>query len=349
MIRERWFGGRRSRTFTLQWHLTQACRFHCRHCYDRSSRLELDGEQATRVLEDLQATARRHRVRPQVCLTGGDPLLHPFFWEIYRQAAAMGMHLSVLGNPIAPESIVRLLGIQAPAYYQVSLEGLCQHNDAIRGAGHFDQTMAFLKEARRRDFTTHVMLTLTRANLDQVLPLAEAVRGLTARFTFNRLAQVGEGADLQAPEPDAYAAFLLRYLEARHANPVLGVKDNLFNIIRARLRRPLFPGCTGHGCGAAFDFVALLPDGEVHACRKFPSRIGHILQERLADILASPTARRYRAGPAACRDCRLRTRCGGCPAVTFGRGGDPLEDRDPDCFLQDLPASGGKRPARQVG
>ena len=35
MIRDRWFFGRATRSFTLQWHLTNACPFHCRHCYDR--------------------------------------------------------------------------------------------------------------------------------------------------------------------------------------------------------------------------------------------------------------------------------------------------------------------------
>ena len=34
-------------------------------------------------------------------------------------------------------------------------------------------------------------------------------------------------------------------MNARRLNPVLGFKDNLFNIIRDRFKRPLFPGCTG--------------------------------------------------------------------------------------------------------
>ena len=35
----------------------------------------------------------------------------------------------------------RLLNIQLLGYYQVSLEGLWEHNDSMRGAGHFDQVM----------------------------------------------------------------------------------------------------------------------------------------------------------------------------------------------------------------
>lgn len=342
MIWDRWPFGRSTRSFTLQWHLTNACPFHCRHCYDRTQRGHLDLPDALAVLADLRAFCRSRGVVPHVCLSGGDPLLYPHFWELYQAIAHAQMGVSLLGNPIAPEVIDRLLGIQRPAYYQVSLEGLQDHNDAIRGPGHFERTLAFLRHARRQGLETHVMLTLTRANLEQVIPLGDRLRGWTARFTFNRLSQVGEaaGAGMDLPDPGEYAAFLESFLAARRLNPVLGVKDNLLNILRHCSGRRLFPGCTGFGCGAAFNFVALLPDGEVHACRKFPSLLGDIRQANLGAIYGSAVAQRYRQGAKDCHTCRLRRSCGGCPAVTFGQGLDPLRDRDPFCFLS---GSAGER------
>jgi selenobiotic family peptide radical SAM maturase len=333
MLRDRWPGGRRTRSFTLQWHLTNACAFHCRHCYDRTRRGELSLEEANRVLTGLADFSRQNRVRPQVCLTGGDPLAYPHFWELYETAAQAGMPISILGNPVAGEVIARLKRVAEPLYYQVSLEGIGEQNDAIRGAGHYARTLEFLEAAREMGLRTHVMLTLTRANLNQVVPLGEALRLLTCRLTFNRLSQVGGGADLEAPTREEYVAFLKEYLAARRTNPVLGVKDNLLNIIRHHFRQPLYGGCTGFGCGAAFNFVALLPDGEVHACRKFPSPIGHILENSLGNIYESAAAKRYRGGPEACRSCQLRKACGGCLAVAHGQGLDPLRDRDPHCFM----------------
>ena len=333
MLRDRWFFGRKTRSFTLQWHLTNTCGFHCRHCYDRTSRDEFSLEEAKRVLSDLADFCRRRRVQPQVCLTGGDPLCYPHFWELYEAVAQAGLSVSILGNSISRELIARLQHIQEPLYYQVSLEGLRAHNDAIRGAGHYDQTLEFLEVAREVGLRTHVMLTLTRANLDQVVPLGEELRLLTCRLTFNRLSQVGEAADLAAPSKEEFVAFLKGYLTARRENLVFGVKDNLLNIVRHHFGRPLYPGCTGFGCGAAFNFVALLPDGEVHACRKFPSLVGNLRRSSLGEIYDSPVAARYRGGPAACRDCSLRNSCRGCLAVSFGQGLNPLQDRDPYCFL----------------
>lgn len=334
MIRDRWWKGRATAGFTLQWHVTNACGANCAHCYDRSARGETSLSDAKKIIRQLLDFCRRRRVRPHVCLSGGDPFLHSSIWEILQAIAEANIPLSILGNPIGAETLGRLLAVRRPVYYQVSLEGLPEHNDAVRGAGHFERVMEFLKIARPSNLETHVMLTLTRDNMNQVIPLGGILRGYTALFTFNRLAQVGGGSNLAQPSREEYARFLERYSEAARNNPVFGFKDNLFNIIRQRHRRPLTPGCTGTGCGAAFNFLALLPDGEAHACRKFPSPVGNIATNTLEEIYDSETAKTYRAGCAACRKCPLRRRCGGCMAVTFGAGLDPLRDRDPLCFVE---------------
>ncbi|MBN2516681.1 MAG: SPASM domain-containing protein [Deltaproteobacteria bacterium] len=45
-------------------------------------------------------------------------------------------------------------------------------------------------------------------------------------------------------------------------------------------------------------------------CRKFPSLIGNIFEQSLAEIYDSDSARRYRAGTQACRSCPIRPVCG---------------------------------------
>ena len=335
MIRDGRFWGRKCGSFTLQWHLTNACPYYCKHCYDRSDRQELTFAKSIDILADLQQFCRNWRVKPHTCFSGGDPLSYPYFWDLYKIVAEKGIKTSILGNPVSQNTIGKLLQIQPPVYYQVSLEGLREHNDSIRGSGHFDQVMTFLAHARQLDLETHVMLTLTRANIDQVIPLGEELRGLTPRFTFNRLSQTGGGQNLEVPTKKEFSEFLRNYMAARRINPILGYKDNLFNIIRYENHQPLFPGCTGFGCGAAFNFVALLPDGEVHACRKYPSLIGNIHKQGLLEIYESKIAGRYRAGTTVCQQCPIKTSCGGCSAVSYGQNLDPFNSRDPFCFISE--------------
>jgi len=320
--------------FTIQWHITQACDLHCRHCYDRSGRSPLDPGQAIGFLDDLRTFCRSRHVMGQVSFSGGNPLLYPYFLDLYRAASDRGFVVAILGNPASEKTIGALCEIQKPAYYQVSLEGLREHNDFIRGRGTFDRAIEFLQILRDFTIPSQVMLTLTKDNIDQVLPLAEMLRDHVDTFNFNRLSQVGEGADLLLPTHDAYAAFLHEYVAATKSNPIMGLKDNLINIIRYESGMEPFGGCAGYGCSAAFNFVALLPDGEVHACRKFPSLIGNIFENSLAEIYDSEIARRYRAGTQACRSCPIRPVCGGCLAVVHGQGLDIFTERDPYCFMK---------------
>ena len=319
-------------TFTLQWHITQKCDLHCRHCYDRSDRQTLVLEEAIRILDDLYEFCRHHHVFGQVTFTGGNPLLYPQFNELYKETADRGFIIGILGNPAPREQIEKLAAVQKPGFFQVSLEGLQQHNDFMRGKGHFDRVMEFLPLLAELNIYSMVMLTLTRDNIDQVIDLALSLKNRVDQFTFNRLAMVGEGADLISVDPSVYAQFLENYLEASGAHPHMTLKDNLFNLVLNDRGLPLAGGCTDAGCGSAFNFVALLPDGEVHACRKFPSPIGNIRQQRLSEIYQSSAAKLYRAGASGCHDCGIRPVCGSCLAVAHGLGKDIFIDRDPYCF-----------------
>ncbi|MBL0226148.1 MAG: selenobiotic family peptide radical SAM maturase [Geobacteraceae bacterium] len=318
--------------FTLQWHLTQECDLHCRHCYDRSSRRPFPFERALTLLDELHDFCRSRFVRGQVSLSGGNPLLYPQFTELYRAAAERDLMIAILGNASDRATIEQLAAIRMPVYYQVSLEGLQQHNDEIRGAGNYRRTVDFLRTLTAMGVPNMVMLTLTRHNLGQVIPLAEELEGVTGGLTFNRLALFGEGASLELPTPEEYRAFLESYAAALDSHPVLTLKDSLLNTIFERDDSGLFGGCAGYGCGAAFNFVSILSDGEVHACRKFPSPIGNILSDSLEVVYTSAAAQRYRAGSSACAGCSLNAVCRGCPAVTASLGLDPFTEKDPFCF-----------------
>ena len=322
-----------SPAFAVQWHITQVCDLHCKHCYDRSDRSPLKKEQAFQILDDLRSFCRSRYVKGHVTFTGGNPLLYPHFLELYERTVQMGFGVSILGNPAPRKKIEQIVAVQKPALFQTSLEGLAAHNDYIRGAGHFDRVLAFLDVLRQLEVASIIMLTLTRENIDQVLPLAEILRDRADGFFFNRLSAVGEGARLALPAKEAFAAFLEQYHEATRNNPHLGLKDNLFNIVLDGRGEELFDGCSGYGCGAAFNFVAILSDGAVHACRKFPSPLGNIFEKNLSDIYDSSLARKYRAGCNACRSCRIRPVCGGCLAIAHSHGLDIFEERDPFCFL----------------
>ncbi len=319
-------------TFTLQWHLTQACDLQCRHCYGREPRKPLDVEKALYVLEDFDAFCRQKHVHGQVSFTGGNPMLHPQLHLIFEEAVNRGFTVGFLANPTSKEQLKSLLQKGPIAFYQISLEGLEEHNDYIRGQGHFQRSLAFLDTLRELGIYSMVMLTLTKANSKQVLDLAQVLEGRADLFTFNRLSMVGSGAYLTPADKMEFTDLLTSYQTQAKSVSGMGFKDNLFNLYRLQNDLPLFGGCTGYGCGAAFNFVALLCDGDIHACRKFPSPLGNIFDHSLEEICDSDLAHAYRQGPAECKDCPIRHVCRGCMAVIHSSGLDVFTNRDPYCF-----------------
>ena len=332
---EGWGRHLQSDYFTLQWHVTQACDLHCKHCYDRSSISPLTLEQGIVILDQFREFVLDQNVHGQVTFTGGNPLLYEYFQELYKEAAKRNFTIAILGNPTDKETVQALQDIQPLSFYQVSLEGLPEHNDSIRGAGHFERIMEFLEILDDLSIYSMVMLTLTKDNMDQVLDLAEILRGKTDLFTFNRLSQTGEGAGLAAADRDNYKRFLEKYLQACKSNSTMGLKDNLINVVLEEQGDKVFGGCTGFGCGAVFNFCSLLPNGDLHACRKFNSPIGNVLESSLLELYKSPAAEQYRQGPEECRGCKIRPVCGGCQAVIQSSGLDFRLNKDPYCFLAD--------------
>lgn len=324
---------RTSRVFALQWHITQDCDLHCRHCYDRIPCESLTLSQEIAILDNLYDFCSIHNLFGQVSFTGGNPLLHPNFHRLYREASDRGFFIGILGNPTTRDKIESLKEIQLPSFYQVSLEGFETHNNYMRGPGYFQRVLAFLEILRETGIYSKIMLTLTRDNLDQVIPLGKFLKGRVDLFTFNRLSLMGEGASLVMADPHIYKTFLKRYRDTAKICPVFDMKDNLFNILFYNDQTPLFGGCTGYGCGAAFNFVSVLATGEVHACRKFPSPIGNLTRESLTKIYHSGLARRYRKGPEECSSCKLNLVCRGCMASAHSYGLDVFKKKDPYCFF----------------
>lgn len=323
-----------SEDFTIQWHITHTCDLHCKHCYDRTLLSNVNMDQANRILDQLYYFCREMNIDGHVVLSGGNPYLHRNFYDIYQGVIDRGFSASILGNPVSREAIEKTVAIQTPGFYQVSLEGLQENNDYIRGKNNFDNVVNFLKILDEYNIYSLVMLTLTSYNVGEVIDLIKFLDGKVDSFNFNRLSQVGEGMNLPLPDKNEYEEFLQSYLKEFDNYDHPRLKDNLFNIILQREGKDLSDGCTGFGCGAAFNFVAILPDGQVHACRKFPSEIANIFNSDLVDIYNSELARKYRNGAAECAGCNLRPLCGGCMAVTSGAGLDPFVNKDPFCFYE---------------
>lgn len=128
----------------LELQLTDACNLRCRHCYvgdSRGQELPLKRvEQLLAELEEMQGLA--------VLLSGGEPLLYRDFWRLNERLGTYDLRTVLLTNgTLIGQETARQLQVDA---VQVSLDGLEEAHDFLRGTGAFRRAcaaIAALKEA----------------------------------------------------------------------------------------------------------------------------------------------------------------------------------------------------------
>ena len=70
-----------------QWHITDDCDQRCKHCYlhaedARKNCVTTPWEQLVKTLEQIEEDAAYNYVFPLLAISGGDPILHPDFWQL---------------------------------------------------------------------------------------------------------------------------------------------------------------------------------------------------------------------------------------------------------------------------
>jgi MoaA/NifB/PqqE/SkfB family radical SAM enzyme len=127
----------------VAWQITNECNLACLHCIEESGPGkafpdELDREGALRVIDEMM----EHEV-PYLSFSGGEPMLHPHFFEMAERVTARGTQLKVEtnGHYLTPENCARLAGLGVKAC-QVSLDGATSATfGRMRVRGEFDRTV----------------------------------------------------------------------------------------------------------------------------------------------------------------------------------------------------------------
>jgi radical SAM protein with 4Fe4S-binding SPASM domain len=286
----------RPKSMLIQWHVTERCNWHCRHCYQDAcpNPDELSYEEMVRVLHQylsLITQWKLPRTQTRINLTGGEPFVRKdfvtFLGEISRHTAAFQWGILSNGSYLTPDlaTTLKSYGIST---YQLSLEGLESYNDSIRGEGSYQKVLSAIRILVNAGIRTHVSLTLTRKNINDVPRLCEILSSLgAARINTRRLVPLGTGSTLEEGmiEPldlRAYYQMVKRLNEEyrpRNFSIVTGCESAIIN------SDPTCAGRLKHSCGIhAAKILVIMPNGDVYPCRRLPLTIGNVRTSTLFKI-----------------------------------------------------------------
>ena len=340
-----------SKYFSFQWHITDYCYQRCKHCYIFSENNckaldSMNWEQIQDTFYNCLDFCKVYDRLPYFYITGGDPILHPNFWELLKLLKAHEIPFTILGNPFhLNDEVCRELKLLGCEKYQLSLDGMRETHDWFRKPGSFDITLEKIECIKRAEIRAVVMTTVSGTNIEEIPDIIDTVANKADVFAFARYCPTSEEKDTNI-EPMRYRELLqlcdkkFKEYEAQGCATYFNKKDHLWTLYEYETgtfklpenadKDTIYGGCNCGNC-----HLTILPNGDIFACRRVQnSKVGNAFSDRIADVWVCEMEQ-YRdyAKFEKCSKCELKAWCRGCPAVASGKNGN-FYDADPQCWKE---------------
>lgn len=339
--------------FSIQLHLNHNCNLRCRHCYQAHF---IPGS-------DLNHLSRVKYLAIEICkdlipiynhlefnLTGGEPLLYPFLWEVVKTIKTQGGTFNILTNGILiDDSVIAKLLEYEVKHVQISVDGLEETNDWIRGKNIFTQVMVAIERLVAHHIKVTVASTITRKNYEELKKFLDFFSKLDVSIGFHRYIpmnrQSKEKSELAINDPNIWSQivkYLVMYKKSQ--NPRIVMNDPLFGLELLKgieKKNKQVPRGKYFGCSIGISTITVMPEGTVYPCRKLPIPLGNAFETPLlriwldSKILWHLRDRSHFNGK--CGNCPDSIKCGGCRAdayfsTTNQRNNECMFNEDHLCF-----------------
>ncbi len=156
----------------LELQVTDRCNLRCRHCFigERGSN-ELSPDEIGAVLSEFEAMQGL-----RVLITGGEPLLYSRFAELNRMLSGYSLRKVLFTNgSLLTRKILRELAVHE---VQVSIDGLKEAHDSLRGEGSFESALNAVRTCAAEGVCVSVSTMVHAKNLGDFDAMQELFDGI---------------------------------------------------------------------------------------------------------------------------------------------------------------------------
>lgn len=301
--------------------LTPLCNLRCPMCYVRLDNPGLAKRgrllSAAEWLEIARQSGEMGTLN--VILTGGEPFLHPEFWEIYRGLRELGMLVVIYTNGcLINEETVAKLKEDPPFNIKISLYGASDETyAAMCGDPHgFTRVSRGIELLQEAGIPFYCTTTIVRENRGDIYAMAKYMYDKRVRFVLSSGVTLAGREGLSDPAASrlsvAEEGWKLSGLEKEKHKPA---------------DKP-FDACGGYGT-----FYHMGWQGHLSYCAYAPKPYVKVgapvrLQECWERLLELTDAIRF---PPECAECEHVAFCRRCPGLLAAESGDPERASESFC------------------
>ncbi|MEQ9403860.1 MAG: radical SAM protein [Cyclobacteriaceae bacterium] len=253
-------------------YITEKCQLRCKHCY-MGDRLDMERHMSLETIEDILSSLKTLYGQYKVYLLGGEPTLHPDFFDILELCKKYDYKVVVTSNGLLPNRFWEKLTENKNYIDSFSFSfdgGNPDSHEFMRGKNTFTPLIKSMKEAVSFGFQSRVIYTVTTKNIQHVpeaIDLAEEID--VEMISFHYFTPTGLGkhrSDLQVG-PDQWMDFC-NYLQQESPKrnisifyPPAFIRNDQAHI----LENYGYRGCTARN----LERLAIFPDRRVYICSAF--------------------------------------------------------------------------------
>jgi len=243
----------------LWFQVSNRCNLSCRHCLFSS------GPNAAGELSAEQILGRAGEAAELGCrifaLTGGEPLLHPEFKQILTGLLAIPeAHVVILTNGLLIEDLLTGDDDLSRIHLQVSVDGIGERHDLIRGNGTFEKLKDQLLLLRQRELPFTLSMCVERRNLldmEALVEFAAEVGASNLHYLWYFIQGRGDDAGFVPPE-EVFPQFVAAVEKAEKA----GIQIDNLSALKTQIFAPA--GTIHDGSSSGWESAAIGCDGQLY-------------------------------------------------------------------------------------
>lgn len=318
------------------WEFTLKCNLRCSHCGSSAGipRVkELTTKECFKLCEELAELGCE-----DVSLMGGEPFLRNDWVSVSQCIKDLGMNLNFVSNGTILDRHINKVCQLKPKVVGISLDGMKETHDSIRGKGTFEKAINSIDLLRDKGIQTTVISTVSKLNFKDLPKLKDLLFKKNVNWQIQIAMPFGNfQKELMLSKEEFYATAL--FIAKQRINnpfedlPVIGAHCYGYY-------SKILPGCKWDGCSAGRTAIGITSDGGIVGCLSMGNNRfieGNIREKSLKEIWENPDNFSYnrkfdisKLGPN-CKNCKYGARCqGGCNANSFTITGE--FHNNPYCF-----------------
>lgn len=206
----------------IELQINTTCNLRCKHCFQKEYGKLIHINKIKRILKILD----KEKVF-EITLVGGEPFLHPKILEIIKLCDKYNFATNIVTNALLlNESLIKKLTKFKNLAFLVSLEGVKEINDRIRGNGVFKKVDKAIKLLKRNKIYLEISSTINAENINYYREMIKYSTLLDVPCNFNLFKPFNkENHPELILKPDDYFSFVEDLFKLRMRYSKLGLTN----------------------------------------------------------------------------------------------------------------------------